>query len=109
MIVKSGEQFVSEVSAVTFSSDAIPLQQKGFCIQAKWVESVASLAGTVKIQASVNGETFSDIGNTTKTISGSGSEIWNMSEQFYPYLKLVFTLTGGTGVFGAWITSKNAG
>jgi len=106
-IRESGTQFVSEALVdASFDSDVIPLQQKDFCVQAVWVGTVG---GTIKLQASVNGTTFSDIPNTSKTILNAGSEIWNLSSQNYPYLKAVITITSGTATaIGLWITSKDA-
>jgi hypothetical protein len=107
-IQQSAVQIVSEVKSASFVSAPVVLQQKDFAIQSKWVDIAADLAGSVVLQASVNNETWSDIPNTSKTIASSGSEIWNMISQNYPYIRLNFTLTAGSGAFGAWITSKDA-
>lgn len=105
-IRESGTQFVSEaLVTASFESDAIDLQQKDFAIQAVWKGTVT---GSIKLLASVNGVTYSDIPNTTKTISDGGSEIWNMTSQNYPYLKVSVTISTGTATaIGCWLTSKS--
>ena len=85
-----------DMSLATITSTVMNLEHMlGFAVQAIWTGAGAS--GTIKLQASIDGITFSDIPNSAQTILGAGSFIWNMENgKFYKYFQVVYTKTGGS-------------
>jgi len=97
---------VSMAHAVTITSDAINLESMiGYAIQTIYT---GTPAGTIKIQASIDGVTYSDIASTSQVIAAAGSYIWNMQEGiFYRYAKVVFTSAAGSaGALTVWMNVK---
>lgn len=112
MSISKKEHFLAEVSqSGPFYSNVIAVIDSGFAIQCVWVEQVAALAGTITLQATINGVTFNDVkdsaGNVVQlTMAGSGSDIMNGWDQNYEQIRLYVNITGGTGSVSAWISSK---
>ncbi len=78
----------------------------GYAIYASWTETAATLAGNIKLQASVNSTDWVDIPSTQQAVSGSGSFLWNINDAFYGKVRIVMTVTGGTASVTAWINGK---
>lgn len=79
------------------------------------------LTGTLKLQASNdaflqdgwNNEentsaTWIDITGSSVAVSGTGSQIWNVSDVYYSAARVVWTRTVGIGTYTAHITAKGA-
>lgn len=103
----------------TFNGAAYHMEHlEGFSICAVWLESSATLAGTLKLQASNNGftdnvnnnenpnATWVDITGSSIAVSGAGSQFWNVSDVFYKAFRIVWTRTSGQGTYQAFITAK---
>lgn len=90
----------ADVASPTIGLD----QAYGFAIQAIWTGG--SLAGTVKLQASVDGSTWSDISGSSQSISGPGSYLWNVQAAFYAYVRSYFTYSSGSGTITTWEQTK---
>lgn len=65
-------------------------------IQAVWAGTAGSLVGSFQLQASFDNSIFANIGGAI-AVSGDGSYMWNNLYAVYPYARLVFTRTSGTG------------
>lgn len=91
---------------------------EGYSICAAWTETSATLAGTLKLQASNNAftdnvnnnenssATWVDITGSSVAVSGSGSQFWNVSDVYYKAFRIVWTRTSGEGTFAAFIHAK---
>lgn len=113
----------------SFSTPAFHLDHlRGYSVCAAWTETVATLSGTIKLQASnnafvyekpsVSGEdliesltenpsaTWADIAGSSVAVSGSGSQFWNVSDSFYSAFRVTFTNTGGEGTFAAYVHAQ---
>lgn len=87
-------------------SNAIDISQDyGFAFQAIWTGS-SPLVGTVKVQSTVDGNTWSDIPNTTQNVNGAGSFLWNVNGAFYSKARVYFTYTSGNGTIEFWASTK---
>ena len=99
----------NEIHAATFEKE-IPqgLQNKNACIQLDWEETVATLAGTIKLQARVHPNAkWQDVADSSTTIALAGTGmIWNDTLTAFPYVNVVVTITTGEGKFNAWISDK---
>lgn len=70
-------------------------QQYGYAIHAMWID--ATLNGTVKLQASIDGDNWTDITGSTQTVSGPGDFMWNVNGAMYLYARAYFTWVSGSG------------
>lgn len=69
---------VSMTHPITITSATINLESMiGYAIQAIYT---GTPAGTIKLQASIDGVTWSDISGTAQVIAAAGSFLWNMQE-----------------------------
>lgn len=79
-------------------------QAYGYAIQAIWTG--ASLAGSVKLQSTVDGSTWSDVSGSSQSVSGPGSNIWNVQSAFYTSVRAYFTYSSGSGGITFWEQTK---
>lgn len=88
--------FSSQSLGANATSSAQTLDQAfGFSVQAQWTG--ASAAGTLKLQASLDGTNWDDISGASTTIAGAGNILWNVTDVMFPWVRVVFTRTSGTG------------
>lgn len=81
--------------AGNFTSSSIPLSYNiGYAVQLNWT---GSPVGQSKLQSSIDNINFADIPNSTLTVSGSPPNITNVRIASYPFVRLVYTFTSGTG------------
>lgn len=97
------------VSAVITNADyvssAFGLEQDyGCAIQAIWTG--AAIAGTIKLQATIDDVTWSDIVDSSETVSGPNSFIWNLNGTFYNQIRAYFTYGSGSGTLQLWAQNK---
>ena len=91
----------------------------GYSILANIVESLATLTGTLKLQASNNAyldnvnmnpnpaAVWVDIPNSTVTLTGGNTTaMWNTTDVFYESVRVVWTHTGGQGTFTPYFMAK---
>ena len=78
----------------------------GYAVCAMWTEEVASLAGTISLEASIDGTNWAEITGSPEAVSGTGSKLWNVSEAMYRYIRLKLVITGGTAGLTADINIK---
>lgn len=111
----------SQSMNASFDSNAFHLETlEGYSICAAWTETSATLAGTLKLQASndaftdntnnqeKSGATWVDITGSSVAVSGSGSQFWNVSDVYYKAFRIVWTRTSGQGTFTAYIHAKGS-
>ncbi len=107
------------LQASTYSSAAFGLDHlEGYSITIKGTETTATLAGTLKLQASNNAfqdnvnlselsdAVWVDVTGSSQAVSGSGTFMWNTSEAYYRAVRWVWTRASGTGTFVAYIHAK---
>lgn len=92
--------------STSVNSEAIDVRlQYGFTIFA--AASGAAAGGTIKVQASPDGITWTDVPTLSNTFVGTGTWFSNQQWQFYPYVRLVYTTAGGSvGTLNVWFTAK---
>lgn len=90
----------------TDTSESVPLNYTwGFAVQAIWTG--ASTTGTVKLQASVNGEDWEDVAGASEAVAGPGSAIWNVVDVFYAHMRVSIEETATEDLtVNAWFSSK---
>jgi hypothetical protein len=117
--MKASDRIDSKSMNASFNGDAYHVEYlEGYSICASWTETSATLAGTLKLQASNNGFTdnvnnnenpnavWVDITGSAIAVSGSGSQFWNVSDVYYKAFRIVWTRTSGQGTFAAYIHAK---
>ena len=78
--------------------------QYGWSVIAAWTGTAPS--GTIKVQASPDGVLWVDTGVSASLSGNTGSYFVNKEWQFYPYLRIVYTRTAGTGSVDIWFAGK---
>lgn len=82
-------------------------QDAGYSLQI--VLSGAALTGSLKLQASNDNSTWTDIAGSSQAVSGitSANYLWNYDAQYYQHVRAVWTYTSGTGsVVSSKMTTK---
>lgn len=94
-----------DMSAATCTSSNVNLETlKGVGLQAVWT---GSPTGTIKLQGSNDNATFTDISNTSQATGGAASSyIWNLIDQHYRFVRLLYTKSSGTGALTITALSK---
>lgn len=107
-LVTDGDMSANITSSVQQLDQAI-----GYCIQAVFTTN-GTLAGTFKLQGSVNHNevpygftpvtgTWTDITNSSYTISAAGDYMWDVQQPGYRWVRLVYTKAmSDTGVLNAY-------
>lgn len=89
----------------SITSETIDVRlQYGFSVIAAWTGT--SPSGTLKVQASPDGTLWVDAGVSASIGPNTGSLFINKEWQFYPYLRLVYTRTSGSGSIDIWFAGK---
>jgi hypothetical protein len=92
------------------------LDRAGFSIVAAWTQTVATLGGTLTLEASNNydpvhpgqaGEVWTTITGSNVTVSGSGTFGWNVADAYYSYVRLAWSHSAGDGTVTAWACVKD--
>lgn len=81
--------FVNEaVTNETKNSEAIDITHiYGYSVYALWTGS--TITGSIKLQASLDNTNWIDIVSSSQTISAAGAYLWNVTDAFYRYFRLV--------------------
>lgn len=65
--------------------------------------------GTLKLQCSNDGVTFSDVPTATVSLAGAaGSTLWNIPDAYYRFVRISYTATSGTGSVTSVLVGKGA-
>lgn len=79
----------------SFNGTAKQLVVTGFSIQSVYS---GTPSGTLKLQGSNDGTNYDDVPSASSALTGSaGSSLWNLSNIYFKYIRVVWTRTGGTG------------
>ena len=70
------------------------------------ITPTTTIAGTVKLQGSLDGSNYVDISSSSQNISGAGTYMWNVADAFYKYVRVQAGITTGQGTLTAKITTK---
>lgn len=92
--------------AATITSRAIDIRRgKGWAVQFVWL---GTPTGTCKVQSSVDGSTWEDVSGASIATGGApGNQSFNTAAAVnYPYIRLVYTFTSGTGTLTATTASQ---
>lgn len=94
------------VNNAVSNSEAVELYfTTGYSVQALWTG--AATTGSIKLQMSINGDDWEDVGSSSQAISGPGSFIWNVTDVHYRYVRVVVEETASNDLtVNAWIYSK---
>jgi hypothetical protein len=102
--VKFYNGFIPATSASAFTNSQ-PLKKLDYMSAFILVEFTGSdVAGSLKLQTSIDGlstSTWVDIANSTQAITASAPHAWSISEAPYPYIRVSWTYTSGTGNISA--------
>lgn len=96
--------FIPATSAATFTfSEALKkLDYNSAFIMVEFTG--VDVAGSLKLQTSFDGlasSTWVDIADSTQAITASGAHAWSISDAPYPYIRIAWTYTSGTGNISA--------
>lgn len=87
------------MASATLTSDVGELEQGfGYSVQAVYT---GAPVGTLKLQASLDQVTWIDVADSSQSIAAAGSFLWNVSDVQYPWTRLIYTKTSGTGTLNA--------
>ena len=87
---------VATATVGTLTSEAFELTHMGgFCAQFVFTQTAGALAGTLQLQASNDGLTWSNP-QAAATISGTTSVFNNIADVYYDQIRYVLVLSGGT-------------
>lgn len=65
-------------------------------------------SGSLKIQASLDGTNWVDLGGAfTTAVSAAGETLYQIADAGYKYLRMTYTFTAGTGTLNARINIKS--
>lgn len=65
-----------------------------------------TLSGTIKLQASIDGANYIDVDSSSANITETTEKLYNIADAFYPYVKILLTLTAGSVDAYAVINAK---
>lgn len=68
-------------------------QAFGYSVQCS-IGGSGTVAGTLKLQGSLDESTYVDIDGTSETLSTDSPVLYNVSDAMYPYVRVVFTDAG---------------
>lgn len=94
------------LSADTYSDPVLIDQIWAYAVQAVWTG--ASLRGTIKLQASIDGTTWSDVSNSSVAITTPADYLWNVTIAAYTYYRVAFIFTSGSGTLTTKIQNKGS-
>jgi hypothetical protein len=94
--VKNATLFATASAAASAQSGVYDLcDLYRFAIQV--VFTGANVAGTIKLQASLDNSTWVDVPDSSQTITASEDHIWDVTSAGYRYVRVDWTYTSGTG------------
>lgn len=76
-------------------------------IQAVFVGANAQVpSGTFTLQVTNDQTTWTTIAGSASTVSAAGDIMWNIVDLGYPYVRVVYTRTGGDGTLNCTVFTK---
>jgi hypothetical protein len=83
-------------AATSFESPAFDLGDCQ-CYGVQMLLSGSDVAGTAKLQASLDNETWIDVPSSSQSITGSTDYLWSVSGAGYRYVRISWAYSSGTG------------
>lgn len=97
----------SPVTNADVFSPVITIDQVwAYAVQAEWTGS--AIAGTIQLEASVDGTHWATVNGSAETVSGPGSYLWNVTIAAYSYFRLHFVYASGSGNISAYFQTKGS-
>lgn len=88
------------------TSNAQQLNQMALsAIQAYWT---GSPVGTLKLQISNDNANWTDYTGSSTSVSGAGNFVWNLVYAGFPWVRVVYTFSSGTGSLSVTVNGKGA-
>ncbi len=98
LIIEDGDM------SADIESESLLLDQiYGFSFQAIYT---GSPDGTLKLQASNDGETWDDVPSSSLIISAAGHTLYNVTDVFYKYVRVYFEFSSGSGSLNVYYFAK---
>jgi hypothetical protein len=89
----------------SLASASQQLTQMAMCaIQASW--SGSSPVGSLKLQISNDNTIWSDYTGSDVAVNGNGNFMWNILSTAFPYVRVAYTFTSGTGSLTIKVNGK---
>jgi hypothetical protein len=91
MRVASDSLFTAEaVASQTKVTETVSLDHLyAYAVWASW--SGTTIAGSIKLQASIDGTNWNDVADSSQTISAASTYLWNITEVAYPNFRVSVT------------------
>lgn len=95
--MRTFQDYIPSSNAVTFTNSvALPVGDNvNFWIGILF--SGVDVVGTLKLQGSDNNSDWWDIASSSQAVTASTRHAWNVSDVHYPYVRVAWTYTSGTG------------
>lgn len=92
---------VDQSMAASFSSHEMAAEyyRPGFSIHLVYT---GAPVGSLKLQASNDGATWEDVASSTVAVSAASSTLYNLADQYYRLVRVVYTRTSGTGTINGY-------
>lgn len=101
---------VNNMGTSVFSLPGNITNVSGYCIQAIWTNAISPI-GTMSLQASLDGNYWSDIPHSSlpvPSITSENNNIFNVSKHaYYNFVRLKYTRSSGNGLLVVYMTSKS--
>jgi hypothetical protein len=100
----SAALLTSSTMTANITSNPVALTGRlGCSFQPVWT---GSPVGTVKVQVSVDGTNYSDYEGSSVAVNGAGSTVFNVTNAFFLFARVVYTFTSGTGSLSMTASAK---
>ena len=73
------------------------------------VTNASTLNGTLKLQGSVDGSNWADVPSTSATLNSNGTTIFNVANNSYQFVRLVWTRNAGSGTLDSKVGTVMTG
>jgi hypothetical protein len=97
----SGVTITSGFNSTSINRDVMD----GYCIVANIAFNTSTSIGYFWLQASIDDSVYTNISNSTSTVSSAGSVMWDVSVPYYNYVRVQSTLT--TANINCTITARS--
>lgn len=71
--------------------------EKVVCITVDFSGGGGDLAGTLKLQASIDNSVYIDVADSDQAITGSEDHMWSIADAAYRYVRVDWAYSSGTG------------
>jgi hypothetical protein len=92
-------QLVSNANAAV-DITSVPLNlgdMRGYSLAVDFSGGGGNLAGTLKLQASIDNSLWIDVTGSSQAVTSSTDHMWSVTDAEYRYVRVSWTFTSGTG------------